>query len=583
MPPTAAVADAPPLSAGAGAYSRATHPRLVVVASVGCVALLLLLAIVLRNDGHFAYTLDAAYTHLALSEQIAQGHYGINPDEPASPSSSILYPFLLAALAPLPLGQFAPLLICLMATVAAALLGYGVIREAGIEIERLSDAQLALLTIAVTLAFNLVGLAFAGLEHSLHVTFTLASLLGLLRFIRRGEADWWWLASIALMPLLRFEAVAALAADMFVLIAFGKWRHALVVGLVGASGVAAFMFFLHWLGLPWLPSSVLSRSEVASTGVGMGSNGLLALPHAVYRTLRSNLVAYGGTLITLMMLVSAWGLARDMGQPNPPGRGRGQGQGQGWGRAAAVGFFVVIALAQLLGGSLGSFSRYEIYVLALGGCAIVVAWQPEVNAALRKADWPGCLATSFALVFLFSGYLFRTLDATAGSGNVYDQQYQLSRFVTGYWQQPYATNHPGRVNWRNPHYMLDYSGLASEEARRNLADPTGAPVDWVEQLARRHEIALAMLYDVAGPAAPASWSPVARLRLRGRVITAVGSTITFYATQPESIPDIMSALQRFAPSLPRGAEFDLQWAAQGHLHDAAVRHQAPQPGMSGVL
>ena len=525
----------------------ATHPRLVILGSVALVAALMLLGILLRNDGHFTYTLDAPYTHLTLAEHVAGGTYGLNAGEPASPSSSILYPFLLALLSTLPLGQFAPLLICLAATAGAALLAQAILREAGIEIDRLPDAQLAVLAVAAILASNLVGLAFAGLEHSLHVTVTLASLLGLLRFVRRREADWWWLACIAAMPLLRFEAVAALAADMLVLVAFGKWRHAVVIGAVGAAGVVAFMLFLHHLGLPWLPSSVLSRSEVASAGVGL-EGGPLSLPRAVYATFRTNLMAYGGTLITLMILVATWGSARDLTHPGRPGLPVA--------RAAAAGFFLVIAFAQLLGGSLGSFSRYEIYVLALGGCAILVAWQPEANAMLRRASWPRCLAASAALLFLFAGYAFRTLDSADAAGNVYDQQYQLNRFVTGYWQQSYAINHPGRVNWRNPYYMLDYSGLASEEARRAIAERRPAE-EWVPRLAAQRGIDLAMLYDDAAPAAPAGWTPVARLHLGSRRVTAAGSSVTFYATSDAAVPRIAEALGSFAPTLPPRTRLDL--------------------------
>ena len=239
-------------------------PKATILLCVALVAAGLFFGILWRNGGDFSYTLDAPYTHMALASHILQGTYGLNPGEPASPSSSILYPFLLAGLSLLPIGQFAPLIICLLATCGAALLMYAIADEVGIEVGRLSTLQLAAITLTTTLAFNLVGLAFAGLEHSLHVTVTLVSLFGMLRFIRRRQADWWWLAAIAIMPLLRFEAAAALLADLLVLLAFGKWKHAVGVGILGAAGIVGFGFFLHSLGLPWLPSSVLSRSEVAS-------------------------------------------------------------------------------------------------------------------------------------------------------------------------------------------------------------------------------------------------------------------------------------------------------------------------------
>ena len=82
-----------------GAYeAAAARPKTVVALSVLALALVLLAAILLRNGGHFSYTLDAPYTQMAMAEQITRGTYGINPGEPSSPSSSIIYPFLLALL-----------------------------------------------------------------------------------------------------------------------------------------------------------------------------------------------------------------------------------------------------------------------------------------------------------------------------------------------------------------------------------------------------------------------------------------------------------------------------------------------------
>lgn len=539
---------AEPLVESAGSAAR---PLLTIAGCVLLVSLALLLGILLRNDGHFAYTLDAPYTQMALAEQITHGTYGLNPGEPASPSSSILYPFLLALLSGLPLGQFAPLLVCLAATVLAAWLIYAVAQEAGVEVERLSSAQLAAITVTLTLALNLAGLAFAGLEHSLHVTLTIASLLGLLRFIRRKEADWWWLGAITLLPLLRFEAAAALVADMLVLLAFRKWRHALGVGLVGAVTVGTFCLYLHSLGLPWLPSSVLSRSDVASAGIGMGS-GILGLPRAVYSAYRTNLMAFGGTHIAVMIVVLLWSLARS----NPLALRIG---GIDWARPAAVGFFAVVALAQLTAGSLSSFSRYEIYVLALGIAVFLVAYTPEVNGFLRRISAFRCTALCLSLLFVFSGYVFRTIDSVSASGNVHDQQYQLHRFVVEHWRRPFAANHPGWVNYRTPYYMLELSGLGSEAARHANADAAG--LGWMDELARRHDVGLAMLFNDTNPQVPAGWQPVARLRLRQRVVSAAAPVVTFYATRPGEAETILAGLRQMAPTLPRGAILDFAAAA----------------------
>jgi hypothetical protein len=72
---------------------------------------LLALLALLAQTGHFVYPFDAAYVHLALASQIATGHYGINPGEAAAPSSTIIYPYLVAFVSALGVGQLAPLTI----------------------------------------------------------------------------------------------------------------------------------------------------------------------------------------------------------------------------------------------------------------------------------------------------------------------------------------------------------------------------------------------------------------------------------------------------------------------------------------
>ncbi len=67
----------PEAAATAGASRRA--PAL---AAGGMLAVLgALLAAVVARVGPFTYALDDPYIHLALAEEIARGHYGVNPGE----------------------------------------------------------------------------------------------------------------------------------------------------------------------------------------------------------------------------------------------------------------------------------------------------------------------------------------------------------------------------------------------------------------------------------------------------------------------------------------------------------------------
>src|ERR1700742_688744 len=97
-------------------FRRSIHP---VILATGIVfAALVIASVFAENSGHFSFSLDDPYIHLRLAENIVHGTYGINPGEYSAPSSSILWPFLLAPLVALGLGQYAALLLNLAAFAA---------------------------------------------------------------------------------------------------------------------------------------------------------------------------------------------------------------------------------------------------------------------------------------------------------------------------------------------------------------------------------------------------------------------------------------------------------------------------------
>ncbi len=86
-----------------------------------------LIAILFINHGKLVYSLDDAYIHLALAENIANGHYGVNIQEYSAPSSSIIWPFLLAFFTPSSLSDYIPLFINVLAAIATLFVCYKII------------------------------------------------------------------------------------------------------------------------------------------------------------------------------------------------------------------------------------------------------------------------------------------------------------------------------------------------------------------------------------------------------------------------------------------------------------------------
>ena len=518
------------------------------LAGIGSILLLELAAILAATGGHLAYVIEAPYVHLTLAEQILHGHYGLTPEEAAAPSSTILYPFLLAALAPLRLGAALPLTINIAATLGAGVAALLLADECGLPLRNLAPARIFALAASVTLALNLAGLAFTGLEHSLHVFCSILYLLGLARFVQRGRCDWWWFLCIIIQPLIRFEGAGLLLADILIFVYFRRVDYALAVLAIGIGLVGAYSLFLHRLGLPLLPSSVLSRSEWSNAAVAEQS-GAFAVLNAVARNFYRNLNSFGSTQILGAVALAWLWLGARLIRERLIGNVR-----QDRIRFMLVFFLAFVSLAQLAGGTVGwAPPRYEAYVLAIDLCALAVIFGDAVSAWCSKASWLRIGFSASALLLIFGGYATQTLVAPAMARAEYLGPLQLRRFVTDFYRAPVATDQLGDVNFDNPHYVLDLSGLSTEAVRQARAAERSA--EWMDGFLADRGIDLAIVNSADTPSVPAAWSEVAELRVAA---SRAANRILFYSRRPEAAAAISAALAGFADTLPQGDR--LIWA-----------------------
>jgi hypothetical protein len=513
---------------------------------LGGIALLLVAEIVIvliLTHGHLVYPLEAAYTHLALAEQISVGNYGLVPGEAAAPSSSILYPFLLAALRPFGLGVMLPLVINVASTLAAGAFAVLLARECRIPLHRVPPLYLFVLAAVVTLALDLPGLAMTGLEHSFHIAMTVAYLLGLVRFVIYGRCDWWWFACIIIQPVVRFEAAGMLVADALIFIAFRKYTYALAMVAIGIFLVGGYSLFLHSLGLPLLPSSVLARSDW-SNAAAVSHSGLTSVIVAVLKNLFSNLNSFGaaqmlgGVVLGLAWLATAW-----------PSLSRRPLDKAVQINLVTFAFMTFVTFAQIAGGKLGwTPSRYEAYVLVLNLCGIAVIYREQVSAWCERVTWRGVSVVSVGLLLIFAGYATQFVSIPAMAAKEYQGPYQLHRFVTRFYQAPVAVDQIGYLNFENTHYVLDLSGLGSEVARQQRS--RARTVEWMDALLASHDVGLAIIDPAVDPSVPTIWTRIGELRLGGEISGDTARRYKFYARRPGDVPAAASALEHFAPTLP---------------------------------
>ncbi len=451
-------------------------------------------SIILHLDGgHFTYTLDDPYIHLALAKNIMLGNYGINPGELEAPSSSILWPFLLAPFSLLPEIAFelTPLvlnLVCLSVFVFILNLLFAAL-----------PMRQRLFTMAcVVLSLNAIGLVFNGMEHELQVVLVALIVLGLVRKTYRYV----YIAAI-LLPFVRYEGLAiSLPALVYCFYTVNR-RYSLLALIVIAIGMCSFSLWLHSHGLGYLPSSVLAKSRM--------TDGVFSI---TYNFLK-NLKQYGFMVPAICVLsLYYWRIDRAMA-------------------------LVVISATtlHLLFGQSGWYGRYEVYwltfVLLLAICA-VLDW-------LTVERFAYVVPLAAALPFFFTELAWDTISVPLASSNIANQQGRMADIARAL-GEPVAANDIGLISLRSHVYVLDVLGLGSIAVLR--ARQAGVGSAWIESAMKSKGIEYAFIYDAWYPDRPRDWIKVATLNLLEHRVSVGRLIVSFYATNRAAAAKLREVMER---------------------------------------
>jgi hypothetical protein len=492
----------------------------------------LTIAVSLVDVGALAYTLDDPYIHLAVAENLLQGGYGINSTELSSPSSTMLYPLILAFTETVGLGPNGPLVVNL----AAAGLGVYI---AGLFLEnhvlRATDGALFKLGLGCVAIFAMsaVALPMTGMEHSLHVLCVVALLYGLaIRLDSR--APWWLWATIILLPLIRFEGLAMALAAVAAVWLLGDRKPALACSAIIALLLVGYGAIMLRLGLPILPSSVVTKSSVAAMMVE--EPHLKKIFSVLVKRLWGTIIDRQGAILMLLLSVIGIRMILDWGTAERRSTTT---------MAGVTGFALV---AHAIAGEYGWFYRYEVYAVAAAVLTALFVWRSSLRhfAQTRAFAIQGMVV--FAMAIVVAPYVKAMYQTPSASRAIYDQQYQMHRFATEFYREPVAANDIGWVSYRNPAYVLDLWGLGSEEVRRLRSLGPFKPDD-LRRLVTKHDVELAMIYeDRFIGQLPDDWHRVAVLKTeRGASASDTVSFFVFAKADPERVK---AALREFKRTLP---------------------------------
>jgi len=455
------------------------------------------------NNGQFVYTLDDPYIHLALAGNIAGGHYGINSSESAAPSSSVLWPVLLVPFSALPHAYLLPVFFNAFFSLLTVVL-----------LSRFYGHRGMLLSVASVFAFNLTGLVYTGMEHSLQLLAVAAVVSGLKDFTEKHRISKFLAVSLVAAPLIRYECLAVSLPVLVFLFVSGERKKSVVLLVVIAVLLSTFSLFLLSMGLDPLPASVNAKSAV------VGHSGSVS---SILGNLFDSIRSFRGLtqLLVLVPLVSV--LAGRNRKPD---------------EKLLAGTVVMAVVLHMLVGRSGWFHRYGVYMWAF---SILVCFHLYRNTVRRHS-----LVFSVILLALSADYLSGYTKIPAASANIYQQQFQMSRFVHNWLKQPVAVNDLGLVSMGYNRYVLDLWGLATPSALVGADDPL-----WVDSAASVNGVNTAIVYsdEIAGVQ---HWTHVARMQISPPLVVCVSGGVDFLSAPWSSADSLRAKLVDFKKTLPEG-------------------------------
>lgn len=483
------------------------------------------------NSGVFTYTLDDAYIHLGLAENIARGHYGINMSEYSAPSSSILWPFLLAVFAKAPFFVYVPLLINIFSSAATVLLVTKFLFRTLGQFQRYGAVWSVMTGLLLIVAFNQVGLVFTGMEHSLQVLCAVLIVTGVITYLEEQHCSWWLPVLLFVAPLIRYEMLALSLPSLWLLWNGGKSRTVIGVLLCLASAMGGFAFFLHTHGLGWFPSSIVAKSEIVS-----GANPVLRIIHNFATGVAEK---RGRGVFSLLLLTVFAGMYLNARNP-------------GFVRKLS-GWIGIAILLHFCFGQFGTFSRYEIYVWSSAVLCLLTVMTKVCSQILKtSASYKPLLLTLLFCCTTSLAYMYATIMTPVAANNIYEQQYQTHRFVAEFYRQPVAINDIGLPSFASDAYILDIWGLASRQAldfRKSEASP-----EWMNDLAVKNGVELALIYDTEYK--PKNWVHLADWTISRRRITPSWVTVSVFSLCPRKKDEQVLILEKFRRTLPSGVQWN---------------------------
>jgi hypothetical protein len=497
----------------------------------------------------WAYPLDDAYIHMAIAKNMALHQiWGSSRYAFTSASSSILYPFILAALYKLfGLHLIIPFLVNVAAGMAVLLISQQWLRRQGID----PIYQLIIL-VAIIFFTPLPVIVIIGMEHTIQVfvctmfIYYCCDWLGTQEDssssgrITTKKALWPLYLYGILVTTVRFEGVFTVAVACLFLVWKKHWLEALLLG--GLSALPIFIFGLYSLhqGSYFLPNSVLLKSGAVPQHL---SDIPAFITDGIWNKLFYERATHGQVAIERLLLILPIAYFFFLSEVRR----------QATYRYLLI-FLMAVTLLHLILASTVWFFRYEAYLICASisiiGALAVLTREHLFSSGTTTTKW----VAAFLLVFLSVPVLIRAwiaISETVGAcHDIYNQNYQMAEFLHRYYDTTViAINDLGAVSYFTSGNNLDMWGLANVAVAKSKRE--GRYTDlFLDSLVRKENVKIAVVFDrLYSPWLLQHWKKVATWHI-DQLTVAGDPNLNFYAVDTMIAVDLKRNLRSYQPGLP---------------------------------
>jgi hypothetical protein len=495
-----------------------------------------------RNQGHFVYTLDDPYIHMAMAKNIALHKvWGVTKYAFTSSSSSPFWTLLLSlAYRLFGVNELTPFIFTTASGTLLVLVIYLILKN--YSPNGIFVFVVLLLAIFIT---PLPALTFCGMEHILHGFLTVVFVyLFSKTFLNKSPAMKEYLPVLLLAPLIcsvRFEgAFLILAAS--ILLAFRKnFLFSAFLGIMGILPILAYGLFSLSNGWHFLPNTILLKTFIA----------FLHTPQGIETTVLYSplLNMWQFPYIMLLLIISLLLLVHGSETKIPDDL-----------KVMNI-IFIAVTLLNLQFIIFVWFYRYEAYLVTTGIVVVAVTigrhLPQKFSWEIRRNLLSKYIAAAILIFIISLPFITRAKEALTKTSwattNIYQQQYQMGLFLNKFYRgRAVAANDVGAIDYLADIKTLDLFGLTSLEiANIKINGNRNPKASQMYDIAKRNNVEIAIVYDswFEGDI-PSQWVKVGLWKIAHNLVCA-SDTISFYAVEPSEQKQLLKNLIAFAPQLPR--------------------------------